>query len=598
MNRTGPPTAPAARRPLSLRRPPTGQLAFLLLLAGLLIAHVISVFTENINWDEFALLARAADTLATGQLRSGGRPGLATLILVPFVQGCVDSIEVIRNSRLLWVAFTVALVAGFWILLTNVGGERHRRFDRAALGVALLVLVPAFLRFSLQVRSDQPAIALGLWGGVALLWSRRSAGWALLAGAYFGAGWLFSQKLVYVAALTGLLAAGDLLLRQELQIRREGLRLVLCAVGGLAVLLGYRFLLPTYFEPAALETLSGGLNTFAHYRADFGFGFYGLMLPTLIPHFVLLALLTNATVRAIRKPDAVAGATREHERADWRTLLLAWAVLALGVAVLLFHAAALPYFWMTLGLFPAAAIAIGFEPIRNFFPRERERRILVGSLWTILVIQASVTAAVLLKDTQRVQRDSLAFIARNFDPDQQGFHPERALFCRDKDDPLPSVSAAIVLKSRYWGPERGRQSAELLREFRERPVYFLLDSFRLGQFPPEITAFWRTNYRPYYESVWLPAKAVDGPAGARRQLHIFVPGAYRLEVPGDAPGPAVRLDGRPVQPGESVELDAGVHEVELLREIDGGALGLVVDDSPRPATQDFYKPLEVIGLRW
>ena len=570
-----------------LRRLPPDRAALVLLLMGLVILHIVAVFTENINWDEFVLLSRAADTLRTGQLRAGGRPGLGTLILIPFVDGCSDSIAAIRSARLLWVGFTVALVSGFWTLLAR-GLETEERSGRAAaFGVALLVLVPAFLRFSIQVRTDQPAIALGLWGGVALLASRRRSPWALLAGMLFGIGFLFSQKAVYVAALAGLLVVGDLFLRRELRVERELVRTGLCLLGGIAVLVSYRALLPSFVEPVAVQSVFTGLGAFAHYRADFGYAFYGLMLPTLVPHLVLLALLLNATITS----------GRSH-KVSWRRLLLAWAILALGIVVGLFHAGALPYFWMTLGLFPAAAIAIGFDSICGLFPRVQDRRIVVGSVWAFLVIQATLTAGVLLRDTQRAQRDSLAFIDRNFDEDQEGYHPERALFCRDPEDPFATVGAGIVLKTRYWGSDRGAQSARLIGEFRQRPVVFILDSYRLGLFPPEVTAFWQANYRRYYESVWLPALTVDGSEGARRELAVLVPGTYRLQEPEQARGPSIRLAGQPVDPGGLIKLKAGTYSLQLLRDIEGGVLVFVVDDPPKPATQTFYKPLQVIGFRW
>ncbi len=323
---------------MSLRRLPPGHLAFALLLAGLLVAHVIAVFTENINWDEFALLSRAADTLRTGQLSAGGRPGLGALILIPFVDGCSDSIAAIRSARLLWVGFTVALVWGFWTLLARGLETEERSARAAALGVALLVLVPAFLRFSIQVRTDQPAIALGLWGGVALLASRRRSSWALLAGILFGIGYLFSQKVVYVAALAGLLVVGDLFLRRELRVERELARAGLCLLSGTAILELYRAILPAFVEPVAVQSVSAGLGAFGFYRADFGYAFYVRMLPTLIPQLILMALLLNATGKMLRNEDG-----------QRRLLLLAWAILALGIVVGLFHAGAFPYFWMTLG---------------------------------------------------------------------------------------------------------------------------------------------------------------------------------------------------------------------------------------------------------
>jgi len=566
------------------QRPSPGHLAFAALLAGLLIAHVISVFTENINIDEFAFLARAADTLATGQLQSGGRPGLGTLILLPFVRECTDTISAVRGARLLWVGFTIALVSGLWFLLSTFLRTSAHRTEGAALGIALLVFVPAFLRMSIEVRTDQPAIALGLWGGVALIASRRSAPWALLGGVSYGVGFLFSQKLIYVAALTALLALGDLLIRREFEFRRELMRLVLCAAGGLAVLLAYRAMLPLFFEPARLQSVAGGMSTFANYRAELGFIYYALMLPTLVAHFGLLALLLYATARASRRDDT-----------PWRTLLLAWAIVALGISVMLFHAGAFPYFWMTLGLFPAAAFAVGLDPIRRSFPRLHIWRIVGGSIWALLVVQATFTQAGLLQDTQRVQRDSLAFIDHNFGADQEGFHPERALFCRDTADPFPTFLERPALR-RYWGPERERLAQELIGEFRRRPVVFMLDSFRLSWFPPEVQDFWNSNYQLYYESVWIPRLALDGPRGSRKSLDVIVPGAYRWQH-GDG-RPDLRLAGRLIAKGDTVELQAGGHDVELLRNIEDGSLVLAVVEPPRERVGPFSKRFPYGVFEW
>ena len=54
-------------------------------------------------------------------------------------------------------------------------------------------LLPAFLEWSLQVRSDHIALVGATWGGVALLASRRRPALAVCAGLCFGIGWLSSQ---------------------------------------------------------------------------------------------------------------------------------------------------------------------------------------------------------------------------------------------------------------------------------------------------------------------------------------------------------------------------------------------------------------------
>ena len=171
-----------------------------------LAARVAAVFSANANWDEFALLHLVDKTEVTGVLHSGGRPGLAVVMLLPFVADCDDEIRVLRRARLLWLGISVAFLVGLAAWLAQLSDDPRARAREAALGVALLALVPAFLEWSLQVRTDQIALAGGAWGGAALLASQRRPRLALAAGACFALGFLGSQKLLYVGALAGLLA--------------------------------------------------------------------------------------------------------------------------------------------------------------------------------------------------------------------------------------------------------------------------------------------------------------------------------------------------------------------------------------------------------
>jgi hypothetical protein len=129
-------------------------------------------------------------------LHTGARPGLAVALLLPLVRACEDEIRVIREARVLWLGITALALAGLGAWLAQLEPDPARRRRTALLGVALLALVPAFLETSLQVRTDQLALAGGAWGGACLLASRRRAALALAAGAGFGAGWFGTQKLL------------------------------------------------------------------------------------------------------------------------------------------------------------------------------------------------------------------------------------------------------------------------------------------------------------------------------------------------------------------------------------------------------------------
>jgi hypothetical protein len=407
-------------------------------IAVLLGIRVAAVFTVAVNWDEFALFNNARLTAETGQLQAGGRPGLASVLLLPFVADCNDEIDVIRRARVLWLAFTFALLVGFAALIAQLQPDPRRRLGDALLGVALLAAVPAFLEWSLQVRTDQIALAAGLWGGVALLTSRRRPPVALATGLLFGLGYLASQKLVYVAALVVLLAVGQLARLRDLRPRREATRASLALAGFGLAFAAWRLATASAFgvpETHASQQVmtpafvNRGLSVFEFYRHTIGFSQYRAMLPMLAPHFLLLAALAAASILAVRRVAIARGA-----------LALAWAVLLLGLAVGGFHAGAFFYFWMTLGLFPAAAFATARGPIQALL-RPAAARLVVAGWWLLLLLPGLVTLGLMLNDTQSVQRESLAFVHRNFTKADAGFHPESALFCRDDLPPLRGARA-------------------------------------------------------------------------------------------------------------------------------------------------------------
>ena len=553
-------------------------LALLVLLA--LLAQVSAAFRTGIHWDEFAQLHVADWTLAHGEFESGGRPGLATLILLPFVVDCQDEIEVARRVRLLWVAITAAFLAGLWMWLVELTGD----WRDAALAVALLALVPAFLDSSVQIRTDQIALAGGAWGGAALLASRRRPPLALLAGLAFGVGMLGSQKVIYVGALAGLTAAGQLWLARELNPRREAQRLTLCAVAGAAVLAGFglairlAFTLPEVAAsqaPVGKAVISGGLSLFEFYRHTIGWSQYAEMLPTLAAHGLLLVALGVATVYG-------AGGRR-------RRLALAWAVLALGLAVGLFHAAAFSYFWMTLGLFPALGLALAREPIIEAAAplAPRARALAFTGFALLLALPASLALAVRWVDAQTVQRESLHFVHRNFGRSAAGFQPERALFCQEGAQPgLTWFSQQIHYQFGRGPDERARHTRLLLDDFRDTPVLFLVQSFRLDQFPPEVRRFWSENYQPYRASVFVAGRRLSGANGERSDFELVAPGRYRW-LPFSTPR-SVAIDGRVLRPGEVLSFESGRHEARFVEDVEGGLLVLALEEPPGEAPLRFY----------
>jgi hypothetical protein len=553
------------------------------LLAGalalvLLALHLAAIGTEGAHRDEFTLLYLARLSAQGSALETGGRPGLGVLAVLPLVGGCSDEMATLRHARWLWTVFTVLLVAGFYALLRQALPAGVAAEHAALLGTGLLVLVPVFVRWSLQVRTDQPALAAALWGGAALLASRRRPSLALAAGALFGLGFLASQKAIYAVALAGLLAVAGPLVGRTLRLRREALRALLAAGAAVAVVGGYLAILARFGVSPKLAGLRGGLTTFAFYRSLIGYGAILERPIYLLPHLVLGALLVGVTAVALRRRIARRG-----------EVAAAWAVLLLGAAVYLFHDARFPYFWMTLGLFLATALAFVSVAVPDLLGPRRARRLL-AACWAVLAVQSLATAAAMLEDTQAVQRRTLADVARNFRRDARGFQAEGALFCRADPRPFP-IMMGFHLRRDFTGPEADGRIAAFLAGLRADPPAYVIDSHRLAQFPPAIREFWNDHYRLYRDRLRIPAVEISGVADEPVAFEILVAGAYRWRGRRAPPGRGhgeLRIDGRPLAPGGVVGLAAGAHVAEWTGGGGAGTLWLAVTDPPGPATEPFF----------
>ena len=550
---------------------------------GLALAlRLAAVFQANVHWDEFGLLHSADRTETTGVFHAGGRPGLAVALLLPFVEHCDDEIAVIRRARLLWVALTCLWLAGVAFWIAELAPERRRRWRDAALGTALVALVPAVVTSSLQVRTDHLALAGCAWGGALLLVSRRRPAWALLAGASLGIAFLGSQKALYLAALAVLLAAGQLVLLGERRPRREALRAVLAAAGVAAVMLAFRLWVDAAFEvpvkstaarPLGSDFIRTSFSTFDFYRNTIGWDQYRELLPSLAAHGLLLVALCLASVSALRR--------RESALPLW----LAWAVLLSGVAVALFHAAAFSYFWMTLGMFPAIAFALAAGRLETVAP-ERFRTLASVGLWALLLVPGMLEMGLLLRDSQTVQRESLGFVHRNFSRETAGFQPESALFCQDEPVPFQTFYSQHIYRD-FTGPNREMLKHRLESRFRKRPVAFMVQSFRLNQFPVELRRFWAENYQPYRASVFVAGRRLEGARGESADVELIVSGRYRW-LPFSGPQ-ELAIAEQIVQPGGVVELASGRHAVRFIEDVPGGILVLALAEPPAEAPLPFYQ---------
>lgn len=542
--------------------------------AAFVAHHIALIFHDRINWDEFLLLQRAEVAVKLGRIEGGGRPGLGVIALIPFVSGCSDPIDTINVVRLVWSVFTFALLAGTFALLQRAGRPSTHATPAAALGTACVAFVPVFVHWSVQVRTDQPAVACALWGGVALLASRDRPRLAAAAGLLVGVGYLFSQKAVYVAALCGLVALGHLWVNGGVHLAREARRCGWALVGALVAVLAYNLLVPLFWVPATATSLERGLDTFAYYRKLLGYRVYRSMVPTLYPQILLGLAIVVATVLAyIRKLD-------ERKR-----LLVALAIAAAGLGVGWFHAAAFPYFWMTLGLFVSVSIGLAWPSVATILGRPSQVLLLVVGCWLAYI--AVPYARSLLDQTQAPQRDSFAFIERSFPTTTPGFHADGGMFCRADPHPFHGYIRQNIL-SDFTGPGSEPRVAAFIDEFRKRPVSFVVTN-ALELFPAEIQRFWSEHYVPYFAAVAVAGWSIA--PGDTRSIDVIVPGRYRWRGAG-----SLHVGTATVLPAADVVLLRGTVQVHNMGTAPG-MLTLAVRDEPHPSPGLFHSPLQIAELR-
>ncbi len=194
-----------------------------------------------------------------------------------------NSIDAVVNARRLWLGFTIAYLAGIFVPIQHTSPPGPYSSESAIVSVALLALVPVFLRWSLQVRTDQPALMFATWASVVLLGSTRRLVLALTAGVLFALGFVCSQKAAYVGALGFVLLAFQVFSdrKHTLTEWRRWLAIPpLAAASFIVTFVTYRFLVSLFYEPSAVS-LQAGIGSFDYYRRTFGYRAYWAMMPTL-----------------------------------------------------------------------------------------------------------------------------------------------------------------------------------------------------------------------------------------------------------------------------------------------------------------------------
>lgn len=553
------------------------------------VTHCLQLFTEAINWDEFALLARADRMHRLGEFVTGGRPGLVVLALIPFVKDCTDSVIAVVNARIAWLLPTFGYLAGVGLLIRrwySLLGRPEEGTVQGIVTVALLAFLPAFVSWSVQVRTDQVAIAAAVWGGV-LLQSRgrlQAAG----AGILFGIGLLCSQKAAYVILLSGLMyfsasmwsLAGAAASTAD-RIKSASIGLVIAAVAATAVVAVYLTAVPSATGVVTGRGLSAAIDTMNWVRATQGYRAYLVHLPRLVVHWMLLAVLivwlANALVRRDRVQLPIVGT--------------AVAILALGALVARFHGSTFPYFIMTLGLFPC--VALGMAAGWAFSIGGRLRWIALSAFVWLAALQSSRESLEMLQDTQETQRATMRIANALVDRGFRGYSVEGALFCARDPDPIPTMFSQDIWRRFKDSP---KAATDFVSDLRARPLAFFIESYRLNQFPSSVRQFFRDHYVWYGSSVFVAGFELP-PHMESRTIDVLVDGSYQWVAQSGFAESTVTIDGIAVTPGQSISLTRGTHELKAMQSPAAGALILgEVQPDIRIEYPAFYSLRQILQL--
>jgi hypothetical protein len=268
----------------------------------------------------------------------------------------------------------------------------------------------------------------------------------------------------------------------------------------------------------------------------------------------------------------------------------------LGWLVIRFHGSSLPYFIMTAGLFPAVALGISSGDALRLLPVKRP--LIVAILLVALFASSAFQALELLQGSQRNQRATTNWIRNSELAKLRGFQLEGGLFCANDPDPFRPMFSPQIYSTYRFSPAA---SEDLIAEFRSRPIAYMVESYRLREFPDSVKLFWDTHYVRSFGSVILAGFHLRGGTEPLR-IDVIVPGRYRwVPFPEGATAigpraPTLYIDDVPVAGGDTVALQTGAYSAKLGEGVSRGRLELAVQGPHPDFLAPFFDPRQVLQI--
>ena len=618
-----------------------GLFALALLVAASLAAWLFSYADlAGFHSDELNVLHHVGK-FAEGDVRRPGRPGLLWLALTPLMS-LGSPAAILEGARLVSAAAAACSVA----LLLHLGtpgtgprsnsaiqspaGRSGRNFWRLLAPIfALLMLGSAglWVTHSVELRTDSFTTPLTL-GVLVLLWGRHGSIRRLLAAAVLvAAAGLCSQKSLYNAAGLGLawlvaLPSSPLgSTNWRWRIRHAAIGLGLCAA---LVVLWYVGL--SLVGGSEANVVSSNLKTAT--RTAFGGD---------ISWDEKTAWLTEAVQRSpLLYLGALAGvpAMLLRRSEDGRPLA-SFCVAAVMLGVIFVHRGFFPYYISSVEPFLALPAAWGLLSLPwglvSVATRISESQLMIVSA-KLLGLCAAVAlmatsylgparspwlddlsgtsvldwgAASGVEQASLVTNEAQLALAQNM---ELAAGPAGEEGVRDADGQVRYLAGIAVapgykeVTGYLTGVTRQRRRrtdpnfiATALRD-NEVPLFVRTYMSRDRYLRPKERSVLYGNYLPVRPSIYLHGSRSRWSAGtgrATRAFDVFITGDYRLLLRSGGTPAFVEVDGKPIENGESVSLQAGRHSLSIGSAEQGGELWLLLDTGVEPEPPGQHVDLSV-----
>jgi hypothetical protein len=211
--------------------------------------------------------------------------------------------------------------------------------------------------------------------------------------------------------------------------------------------------------------------------------------------------------------------------------------------------------------------------------------------------QSARESVEMLADTQQEQHDTLRLVTDSPLKVRRGYHLEGALLCMHDPDPFPVFFSPGIYQRFYASPSAAKNRADFIAEFRKRPVAYVVETYRLAQFPDDIREFLSSHYIWYAHSLYVAGYNFDAEAG-QRTIDVIVGGKYRWDADPTSPAARLVIGTHTASPGEVLPLPVGMLHARI--EGEAGRGQLILADLPRPTRTGYpffylHRQLDQLG---